>query len=280
MIEQVGMYNFQARQLLPEKLSDSVEFTTQLIRLIDILSSVFAELDVTAEQLKKDKQSLRELLATLSDMNAKIQGAVTERKHREARQLEEAEKTRSRARIAQGVLAGICFIVMIIGFSVGNIGLGIGFLMLALGFGICCVAYDALTDRNAKKWVVIVVAVIAFIIFLTVDSSSYEGELNGNNFERAFNVSGSASEYGFVSYSISPKNDGYDECSSSSSTISVIIQYEFSGGTSGGRSGTKNLTLNKSSGYRANGTIEVYGYFTYTTCSVEVISASGYVYLD
>ena len=105
-------------------------------------------------------------------MNAKIQGAVTERKHREARQLEEAEKTRSRARIAQGVLAGICFIVMIIGFSVGNIGLGIGFLMLALGFGICCVAYDALTDRNAKKWVVIVVAVIAFIIFLTVDSSS------------------------------------------------------------------------------------------------------------
>ena len=153
-------------------------------------------------------------------------------------------------------------------------------MYIGIGFGICCVAYDALTDRNAKKWVVIVVAVIAFIIFLTVDSSSYEGELNGNNFERAFNVSGSASEYGFVSYSISPKNDGYDECSSSSSTISVIIQYEFSGGTSGGRSGTKNLTLNKSSGYRANGTIEVYGYFTYTTCSVEVISASGYVYLD
>ena len=152
--------------------------------------------------------------------------------------------------------------------------------MLALGFGICCAAYDALTEMNAKKWVVIVAAVIAIIIFSTVDGPAYEGELNGNNFERAFNVSGSASEYGFVSYSISPKNDGYDECSSSSSTISVIIQYEFSGGTSGGRSGTKNLTLNKSSGYRANGTIEVYGYFTYTTCSVEVISASGYVYLD
>lgn len=280
MIEQVGMYNFQARQLLPEKLSDSVEFTTQLIRLIDILSSVFAELDVTAEQLKKDKQSLRELLATLSDMNAKIQGAVTERKHREARQLEEAEKTRSRARIAQGVLAGICSIVMIIGFSVGNIGLGIGFLILALGFGICCAAYDALTEKNAKKWVVIVAAVIAIIIFSTVDGPAYEGELNGNNFERAFNVSGSASEYGFVSYYISPKDDGYDECSSSSSTISVTIRYEFSGGTSGGRSGTKNITLNKSSGYRANGTFEVYGYFSYTTCSVEVISASGYVYLD
>ena len=55
---------------------------------------------------------------------------------------------------------------------------------------------------------------------------------------------------------------------------------EFSGGTSGGRSGTKNITLNKSSGYRANGTFEVYGYFTYTTCSVEVISASAYGYLD
>lgn len=283
MIEQVGMYNFQARESLPEKLSDSVEFTTQLIKLIDILSSVFAELEITAEQLKKDKQSLRELLATLSDMNAKIQGAVTERKHREARQHEEAEKTRSRARIAQGVLAGICFIVMIIGFAVGNIGLGIGFLVLALGFGICCAAYDALTEKNAKKWVVIVAAVIAIIIFSTVDGPdgpAYEGELNGNNFERAFNVSGSASEYGFVSYYISPKDDGYAECSSSSSTISVTIRYEFSGGTSGGRSGKKNITLNKSSGYRANGTFEVYGYFTYTTCSVEVISASGYVYLD
>ena len=280
MIEQVGMYNFQARQLLPEKLSDSVEFTTQLIRLIDILSSVFAELDVTAEQLKKDKQSLHELLDTLSGLNDKLQGAVTVRKNQEARQRAEEEKSKSYARIAQGVLAGICFIIMIIGFAVGNIGLGIGFLVLALGFGICCAAYDALTEKNAKKWVVIVAAVIAIIIFSTVDGPAYEGELNGNNFERAFNVSGSASEYGFVSYSISPKNDGYDECSSSSSTISVIIQYEFSGGTSGGRSGTKNLTLNKSSGYRANGTIEVYGYFTYTTCSVEVISASGYVYLD
>lgn len=280
MIEQVGMYNFQARQLLPEKLSDSVEFTTQLIRLIDILSSVFAELDVTAEQLKKDKQSLHELLDTLSGLNDKLQGAVTVRKNQEARQRAEEEKSKSYARIAQGVLAGICFIIMIIGFAVGNIGLGIGFLVLALGFGICCAAYDALTEKNAKKWVVIVAAVIAIIIFSTVDGPTYEGELNGNNFERAFNVSGSASEYGFVSYYISPKDDGYAECSSSSSTISVTIRYEFSGGTSGGRSGTKNITLNKSSGYRANGTFEVYGYFTYTTCSVEVISASGYVYLD
>lgn len=283
MIEQVGMYNCQARQSLPEKLSDSVEFTTQLIRLIDILSSVFAELDVTAEQLKKDKQSLHELLDTLSGLNDKLQGAVTVRKNQEARQRAEEEKSKSYARIAQGVLAGICFIVMIIGFAVGNIGLGIGFLVLALGFGICCAAYDALTEKNAKKWVVIVAAVIAIIIFSTVDGPdgpAYEGELNGNNFERAFNVSGSASEYGFVSYYISPKDDGYDECSSSSSTISVTIRYEFSGGTSGGRSGTKNITLNKSSGYRANGTFEVYGYFTYTTCSVEVISASGYVYLD
>ena len=280
MIEQVGMYNFQARQLLPEKLSDSVEFTTQLIRLIDILSSVFAELDVTAEQLKKDKQSLHELLDTLSGLNDKLQGAVTVRKNQEARQRAEEEKSKSYARIAQGVLAGICFIIMIIGFAVGNIGLGIGFLVLALGFGICCAAYDALTEKNAKKWVVIVAAVIAIIIFSTVDGPAYEGELNGNNFERAFNVSGSASEYGFVSYYISPKDDGYDECSSSSSTISVTIRYEFSGGTSGGRSGTKNITLNKSSGYRANGAFEVYGYFSYTTCSVEVISASGYVYLD
>ena len=280
MIEQVGMYNFQARQLLPEKLSDSVEFTTQLIRLIDILSSVFAELDVTAEQLKKDKQSLHELLDTLSGLNDKLQGAATVRKNQEARQRAEEEKSKSYARIAQGVLAGICFIIMIIGFAVGNIGLGIGFLVLALGFGICCAAYDALTEKNAKKWVVIVAAVIAIIIFSTVDGPAYEGELNGNNFERAFNVSGSASEYGFVSYYISPKDDGYAECSSSSSTISVTIRYEFSGGTSGGRSGKKNITLNKSSGYRANGTFEVYGYFTYTTCSVEVISASGYVYLD
>ena len=168
MIEQVGKYNFQARELLPEKLSDSVEFTTQLIRLIDILLSVFAELEITAEQLKKDKQALRELLDTLSDMNDKIQGVVAVRKNQEARQRAEAEQAKLYARIAQGVLAGICFIVMIIGFSVGNLGLGIGFLILALGFGICCAAYENLTEQNAKRWIIIPVIIIAFILLLTL----------------------------------------------------------------------------------------------------------------
>ena len=280
MIEQVGKYNFQARELLPEKLSDSVEFTTQLIRLIDILLSVFAELEITAEQLKKDKQALHELLDTLSGMNDKIQGAVAVRKNQETRQREASEKAKLYARIAQGVIAGICFIVMIIGFSVGNLGLGIGFLILALGFGICCAAYETLTEKNAKKWIIIPTLIIAFIVFATVKGPSFEGELNGNNFDRAFNVSGSASEYGFVSYSISPKNDGYDECYSSSATISVTIRYKFSGGTSGGRSDSRTVILQKSSGYEARGRFEVSGYFSYTDCDIEVVSASGSVYLD
>lgn len=210
MIEQVGMYNFQARQLLPEKLSDSVEFTTQLIRLIDILSSVFAELDVTAEQLKKDKQSLHELLDTLSGLNDKLQGAVTVRKNQEARQRAEEEKSKSYARIAQGVLAGICFIIMIIGFAVGNIGLGIGFLVLALGFGICCAAYDALTDRNAKKGIIIPAFILACIFFIALGESHNETiALNKSNTTDYFNFEASGPSYGKnlrVEYTILPED--------------------------------------------------------------------------
>ena len=101
-------------------------------------------------------------------MNDKIQGVVAVRKNQEARQRAEAEQAKLYARIAQGVLAGICFIVMIIGFSVGNLGLGIGFLILALGFGICCAAYENLTEQNAKRWIIIPVIIIAFILLLTL----------------------------------------------------------------------------------------------------------------
>lgn len=108
LIQQLNMYNFQARELLPEKLSDSVEFTNQLIRLIDILLSVFAELEITAEQLKKDKQALHELYDSLFDMNNKIQSAVSARKYRE----EHRDKAETLKGIISGAFVALFFIVL------------------------------------------------------------------------------------------------------------------------------------------------------------------------
>lgn len=63
------------RDKLPQKLSDSVKLTDILLKIINILSSVFAELELTAEQLKKDKKDITELRNTLSTFNNQIQEA-------------------------------------------------------------------------------------------------------------------------------------------------------------------------------------------------------------
>ena len=69
---------YVARDKLPQKLSDSVKLTEILLKIIDILSSVFAELEITAEQLKKDKKDLTELKNTLTSLNNQVQEAKKE----------------------------------------------------------------------------------------------------------------------------------------------------------------------------------------------------------
>ena len=66
------------REQLRLKVSNSVIFTDSLIRLINILLSVFAELEISAEQLKEDRQSLQELRNTLATLDKKIKDAQQE----------------------------------------------------------------------------------------------------------------------------------------------------------------------------------------------------------
>lgn len=66
------LYVQNLRELLPQKLSDSLIFLDALIQLTDILISVFAEVEFTAEQLKKDKTDLLDLRKTISSLNDKV----------------------------------------------------------------------------------------------------------------------------------------------------------------------------------------------------------------
>lgn len=66
------------REQLPLKISNSIIFTDSLIRLINILLSVFAELEISAEQLKEDRQSLKELRTILATLDKRIKDAQQE----------------------------------------------------------------------------------------------------------------------------------------------------------------------------------------------------------
>ena len=69
----MGLYDI--REKLPQKLLDSVVFLDDLILLTDILTSAFAEVEFTAEQLKKDKTALLDLRKTISSLNDQVQEA-------------------------------------------------------------------------------------------------------------------------------------------------------------------------------------------------------------
>lgn len=88
MMEAIGSmntatpYSYQAgvsaRDALPQKISDSILFLDALIRLTEILTAVFAELEITTEQLKQDKSDLIGLKNTLKDLDYKIKAAKAE----------------------------------------------------------------------------------------------------------------------------------------------------------------------------------------------------------
>lgn len=65
----------ELKETLPKKLSDSLIFIHAIIRLINNLCSVFAELELTTEQLKKDQSALIDLRNHISSLNKDIQSA-------------------------------------------------------------------------------------------------------------------------------------------------------------------------------------------------------------
>lgn len=64
-----------ARIELPGKVSNSIPFTNYLLKIIDILIDVFAEVEVTAEQLRKDKKEIAALKSQLSQIDSQIKQA-------------------------------------------------------------------------------------------------------------------------------------------------------------------------------------------------------------
>jgi len=66
---------FRAKEKLPQKIADSVVFTDYLLKIIDILIDAFADIEATAEQLKKDRKDIAALKASLSQFNSQIKHA-------------------------------------------------------------------------------------------------------------------------------------------------------------------------------------------------------------
>ena len=127
-------------------------------------------------------------------------------------------------------------------------------------------------------FVLILISTIVIPI-ASLNGGKFEGKLSASNFNQAFEFSSYGGQYG-ASYSISPKEVGYAQCLRSSSEITVTVECKYSWGNSGGRTFTKKVTLRKSSGYKASGNIDVYGQFTFSSCSVKVTAVNGYVYLE
>lgn len=66
---------YQAVQQLPDKLTNSITIIDVMLTIINGLISVFSELDVATEQLKKDRSDLTGLRSTLSNLNNQIETA-------------------------------------------------------------------------------------------------------------------------------------------------------------------------------------------------------------
>lgn len=65
-------YSGAVRATIPQTLQDLMDFNTILISILDILLDVFSELDVEAEQLTKDIESIEGFNKTLDDMLDKL----------------------------------------------------------------------------------------------------------------------------------------------------------------------------------------------------------------
>lgn len=269
-----------ARDMLEKKLNDSISFTKTLIALTDILSQVFAELEITAEQLKKDRSQLVDLRDTLTKLRNQIPGAAQRASYTPTQtstptstyssQWTNNSSTSSEHngyRILLGIIAAICGILMIVGFAIGNVAMGIAFIILGLAFGIGCGAFYMLKE-NKKALLAVVLVPIVLILAVVVpvascssDDSNGKVSLSISNFENYFTVSASGPSSGrsaTVNYSIAPKKSSYSSNSESTTiTVKIKISVRSSRYSTLRKSETVSVTLNKSSGYKKSGSITI-----------------------
>lgn len=269
---------------LKNKLNDSVIFIEGLISLTQILGKVFAELEIAADQLKEDESELAKLKEALINLQVQIRAA--EQHALQFGKTTTSSKTTpkySGIQVLLFFLSAFCGLMIFILFNDDAIAAGIAFIILGVACAVGCVTFKHI-KKNKKALIAIIVVPIILICAIVIPvavttGGKFEGELSVRNFHRAFNFSGYGGEYG-ASYTISPKYTEYAENPRSSDEIIVTVECEYSGGTSQGKKFIKKVTLQKSSGYRASGNIEVSGYFSFSSCSVNVIAVTGSVYLE
>lgn len=298
-------YDNSAKQEFVNKTVQSINFIDYLMTVLNVLQLSFAEIDVFNERLKKDRNDFENLKKDLNKILDQIDPYNVYRnkfnKKSERKQVSEhsyntssntysnrssnssTDKTWTIAiRWIMGITILISLIGTIVSFTSGSGAIGAVSLIVFVVSSICAYKWGQCDIKlDTMKSLSIVLALVMFIICIvsvSIKPKKFEGSLNTNNFEKAFNISYSVSSSGTITYTISEKND-YSDNYNSSYEISVTIRYTFSGGSSNGRTGSKNIVLKKSSNYYARGSITVTGYFTYSSCSVKVSYVNGSVYL-
>ncbi len=127
-----------ALEILEKKVNDSISFIEALIYLIQILSHVFAELEIIVEQLNEDKTQLIQLKKDLIKFRKQIRSA----KRSSYNDMSYRYNKPSFGRVLLGFLAALCVPGTITGFGTGNIIFGVVSLILGLVLGICCIAFN------------------------------------------------------------------------------------------------------------------------------------------
>lgn len=292
-----------ARDALEKQLNDSISFTQSLMILTDILGQVFAELAITTEQLKDDKKQLSSLKNTLIELRNQIPGAQQRASYIPSPTASNYSSTHTASsqstsshtssvngyRVLLGVIAAICGILMIVGFSIGNVAMGIAFIILGLAFAIGCGAFYAIKG-NKKGLIAIVlvpiILILAVVVPVATSSSSESGRtvtITSSNFEDYFTVSVSGSRSGnsvTANYSISPKKSTYATNSDSTNiTVQFRITIKPSTNSSASQSKVVNVTLTKTAKYKKSGSVTVTFNSNYSKAlfsySTSIISCSG-----
>lgn len=215
-----------ARNALEGRLKDSICFTNEIIRMTDVLLDVFAELEITVEQLKSDRKQLAELKEVLLKLRNQIPGAeqrasIADQRANSERLIQQASPSTDNEtggkRILLGVLAAISFVFMIVGFVRGLPAMGAAFIIVGLAFAVGCCAYNTLKENPKGVFAVIAIAVLLIFIIvvpLAVTSSNSYGKTYTVTFNREGGTGGTSSvdaKYNAsMPYATKPTKSGYE----------------------------------------------------------------------
>lgn len=292
-------YDYAAKQEFPGRIKSLIEFIDLMIKLLMILNSIYAEIEIFAETLKNDitdfkdnKKNLQELLNKITPAKPAVTQSTTLKNYTQTSEINSArtsnidyDKPSDHKAILVTLVIIIIAGVIAFGSFVGTpaeFG-GIICAICAIVGGVFCYKWcKSNIEFNTVKVGTIILAIIVGLAVPISAANSTEvpnGVLTVSNFKDGFDTTFSATSSGDLKYDISPKTSAYANNSRSSSTITVVILYEYIGTQTHSKSVT--VTLYKSSGYRAAGSEKYTSYisFYYSKTSIKITSVTGSVYM-